>query len=45
MIYTKKIDFFLNSISLAFLHGYKVSMRNDHIYPDPEYSWDEYIQA
>lgn len=25
--------------------SYKISMRNDHLYRDPEYSWDEYIQA
>jgi hypothetical protein len=32
-------------IDLSFLNGYKISMRNDHLYQDPEYSWDEYIQA
>jgi hypothetical protein len=36
---------FLKSIDLSFLYGYKISMRNDHLYRDPEYSWYEYIQA
>lgn len=39
------ICFFLKSIALAFLHGYKISMRNDHRCRDSEYSWNEYIQT
>lgn len=29
----------LYSVDMAFLHGYKTSMRNDHLYCDPEYSF------
>jgi len=35
--------YFLKSIGLAFLYGYKISMCNDHLYRDTEYSWDAYI--
>jgi len=34
---------FLKATGLPFLHGHKISMRNDHLYGDPDYSWDEYI--
>jgi len=36
---------FLKATGLPFLHGHKISMRNDHFYGDPEYSWDEYTQS
>src|ERR1035437_60038 len=39
------INFFLTSINPPFFHGYKISMRNDHIYRCSEYSWDKYIQS
>jgi hypothetical protein len=38
-------DNFLQSTGLPFLHRYKNSMRNDHVYRDLEYAWDKYIQA
>jgi hypothetical protein len=40
-----EIDSFLKATGMSFLYGCKISMRNDHLYRDPEYPWDEYIQA
>jgi hypothetical protein len=39
------LAYFLKSTGLTFLHGYKILMRNDHLYRNHEYSGDEYIQA
>jgi hypothetical protein len=30
---------FLNSVDMAFLHGYKTSMRDEYLYGDPEWSF------
>ena len=32
------VEFFLKSMGLSFLHGYKIAMRNDHLYRDTKYS-------
>jgi hypothetical protein len=37
------IFIFLNSLGMAFLYGYENSMRNDHVYGDPDNPWDAYI--
>jgi hypothetical protein len=34
---------FLCLLGPTFLHGHKNSMRNHHVYGDPDYSWDAYI--
>ncbi len=39
------MEFFLKVLALALLKGYETSMRNGYPYRDPEYPWDEYIQA
>ena len=36
---------FLKSTGLPFLHGCKNSMRNDHDYADPDYTWDANIHS
>ena len=39
------VNSFLKATGMSFLYGCKISMRNDHLYRDPECPWDEYIQA